>query len=132
MRRLFFLSLVFLAAIFFSEFFFANNTLAQTGPECPGYWKAGICFPATTGLSNVPVYVILYNFVWWLLAILGFIGIIAFVISGMQYLLSAGNEEMVKTAKSSMKYSIIGMVVALSGLVVIFAIDLALRGVFYF
>jgi hypothetical protein len=129
MRRLFFL-----VAIFFGGLLFTNNTLAQApaGPECPGYWRAGICFPATTGLSNVPVYDILYSFVWWLLAIVGFIGIIAFVISGMQYLLSAGNEEMVKTAKSSMKYSIIGMVVALSGLVIIFAVDAVLRGFSYF
>lgn len=99
-----------------------------TGPECPGYWQAGICFPGGTGLSNVPVYEILYKLVWWLLAIVGFIGIIAFTISGMQYLLSAGSEEMVKTAKNSMKYSIIGMVVALSGLVIIFFIHDMLAG----
>jgi flagellar biosynthesis protein FlhB len=113
-------------------FLFLNVSVVN-GLECyNGAERAGICFPITTGLSRAPVYDILYNFVWWLLAILGFIGIIAFVISGMQYLLSAGSEEMAKTAKSSMKYSIIGMVVALSGLVIIFAIDAVLRGFSYF
>jgi heme/copper-type cytochrome/quinol oxidase subunit 2 len=76
----------------------------------------------------MPVALLLMNFMWWILAILGFIGIIAFVISGMQYLLSAGSEEMAKTAKNSMKYSIIGIAVALSGLVIIMAIDQALFG----
>lgn len=123
------MSLVFLAAVSFLSL----SISVVNGLECyNGAERAGICFPITTGLSRAPVYDILFNFVWWLLAILGLIGIIAFVISGMQYLLSAGNEEMVKTAKNSMKYSIIGMIVALSGLVIIFAIDAALRGFLYF
>jgi Type IV secretion system pilin len=82
----------------------------------------------TTGLSAIPVAFLLMNVMWWLLSILGFIGIIAFVISGMQYLLSAGSEEMIETAKRNMRYSIIGIVVALSGLVIIMAIDQALLG----
>lgn len=103
---------------------------APTGPKCTGPFqeRAGICFPMTTGLSSAPVGEILYKLVLWLLAIVGFIGIIAFTISGMQYLLSAGSEEMAKTAKNSMKYSIIGMVVALSGLVIIFFIHEVLSG----
>lgn len=129
MRRLFFLSLIFWTAVSLGFLFFTKNALAQANTvECPGYWQAGICFPGGTGLSNAPVYEILYKLVWWLLAIVGFIGIIAFTISGMQYLLSAGSEKMIETAKHNMTYSIIGMVVALSGLVVIFFIHEMLSG----
>ena len=98
--------------------------------ECPGVWRAGVCFPMTTGtgLSDAPVDFLLMRLMWWLLAMLGFIGIIAFVISGMQYLLAAGSESMIETAKRNIRYSIIGMVVALSGLVIIFAIDAWLSG----
>jgi hypothetical protein len=64
----------------------------------------------------------------WLLAIFGFIAIIAFVISGLQYLLATGDEHMAETAKRNMQYSIIGVIVALSGWVIIKAIDTALSG----
>jgi len=68
----------------------------------------------------------------WLLGAVGLIAIIAFAISGIQYMISAGNEDMIKTAKSHMTWSIVGVIVALSGLVIVFAIDRALRGYGYF
>jgi flagellar biosynthesis protein FlhB len=68
----------------------------------------------------------------WLLAILGVIAVIAFVISGMQYLLSAGDEDWIEMAKRNMKYSIVGIVVALSGLIIIRAIDSLLQGFSFF
>ncbi|OGI31086.1 MAG: hypothetical protein A3G09_00055 [Candidatus Moranbacteria bacterium RIFCSPLOWO2_12_FULL_48_12] len=65
---------------------------------------------------------------WWLLAVFGMIAIIAFVISGIQYLISAGNEAMIETAKRNMMYSMLGVLVGLSGWVIIRAIDAALNG----
>ena len=95
---------------------------------CPGGTiRGGICFP-TTGLSSASVYAILQGLLNWLLAIVGFISIIAFVISGMQYLLSAGNDDMIETAKRNMTWSIVGVVVALSGYVIILAISNLLQG----
>lgn len=70
------------------------------------------------------------RFMWWLLALFGMIAVIAFVISGIQYLVSAGNEEMIETAKNNMRYSIVGVLVGLSGMVVILAIDQMLGGGF--
>jgi hypothetical protein len=92
---------------------------------CPsGYaMTSGVCFPSNTGLSSTPVATIIMNVMNWMLAILGFVAVLGFVISGMQYLLSAGDEGMVESAKRNMKYSIIGVVVALSGRVLIMAIN---------
>ncbi|MEP7163034.1 MAG: pilin [Candidatus Moraniibacteriota bacterium] len=96
---------------------------------------AGICVPtsaSTGGLSDRPVAEIIKNFMFWLLGIFGFLAIIGFVISGMQYLLSAGDEGMAETAKRNMTYCIIGIVVALSGFLVIRAIDGLLKGNAFF
>ena len=97
--------------------------VAATG--CPtGYaMTAGVCFPTGTGLSSQPLATIIMGVMNWMLAVLGFIAVLGFVISGMQYLLSAGDEGMVETAKRNMKYSTIGVVVALSGRVLIMAIN---------
>ena len=63
----------------------------------------------------------------WLLAIVGFIAIIGFVISGIMYLTAAGNDSQIKTAKEAMKWSIVGVIVALVGYVVILAVDMWLN-----
>ena len=80
------------------------------------------------GLSDRPIIDIVANFVKWLLAIFGFIAIIGFLIGGIQYLVAAGNEDMQQRAKKTFIYSIIGVIVGLSGLVVITAIQNMLGG----
>ncbi|MDP3956901.1 MAG: pilin [bacterium] len=95
---------------------------------CNGIIRAGVCFPVGTGLSDTPVWFLLMRLMWWLLAIFGMIAIIAFVVSGVQYLISAGNEAMIETAKRNMLYSMLGVLVGLSGWVIIRAIDSALNG----
>ncbi|MFA9262375.1 MAG: hypothetical protein ACEQSB_03405 [Undibacterium sp.] len=95
------------------------TALAQwTGGNDTGYANAG-----SAGLPLASVYDIISNTVSWLLAVLGFIAIMGFVISGIQYLTSAGDEGQIDTAKTNMKYSIIGVIVALMGFVVINAVD---------
>lgn len=106
-----------------------SNAGGSTGTVlCDGVMRSGICFPTGTGLSSAPVGFLLMRLMSWLLALFGMIAIIAFVISGMQYLISAGNEDMIETAKRNMQYSIIGVLVGLSGWVIIRAIDQALGG----
>ncbi len=68
----------------------------------------------------------------WLLYIVGFVAIIAFVVSGIQYLLAGASEEMAKQAKANMQYAIIGVVVALSALIIIRAIQGVLSGAWIF
>ena len=87
-----------------------------------------MCFPIGTGLSKTSVADIILNLMKCMLYLFGFLAIIAFVISGIQYLSAAGNMNMIETAKRNMNYSIIGIVVALSGLVILIAIDALLRG----
>lgn len=87
----------------------------------------GVCIPNTTGLSTATVKDILMGVMNWLLSVLGFIAIIGFAISGVQYLTAAGDEKTIETAKTNMKYSIIGVIVALSGFILIRAIDALLN-----
>ena len=88
---------------------------------------AGVCIPTSTELSSATVSTILSNVASWLLGIFTTVAIIAFVISGAQYLLSAGEEKALETAKRNMKYSIVGVIVGLSGFVIIQAISAALK-----
>lgn len=80
------------------------------------------------GLPESSIYSIVSNFLYSILEILGIVGVIGFALSGIMYLLSTGNEDMIKTAKKAMFASITGVVVGLSGLVIIWAINLALEG----
>lgn len=84
--------------------------------------KAGTCFPSSGtlgGLSDITVFELITKVMNWLLGLIGILGVIAFVISGTQYLLSAGDEKLAETAKHNMTYAIIGLVVALTGLIII-------------
>ena len=116
--------------IILGGFFVFNFSLAVT---CPAGFDSslGVCIPNDTGLPDPgldPVAIIIENVMMWLLGVVGFIAIIAFVISGMQYLLSAGDQNMIETAKRNMKWSIVGVIVAIIGFVIIKAVDAMLRG----
>ncbi len=97
--------------------------------KCSGDFEeiSGVCFPINTGLADTPIADILSNALFWLLGIFGFFGIAGFVISGIQYLVSAGDEKGIETAKRNMKWSLVGVVVGISGMVIIKAITAALE-----
>ena len=82
----------------------------------------------TVGLSGSSISNIILTMMRWLLYIVGFFGIIAFVISGILYLTSAGDEKRIEQAKTTMIYAIIGVIVALSGLIIITAVHFWLWG----
>jgi hypothetical protein len=79
--------------------------------------------PAGTNLPVAPIYEIIRNVMMWMLGLLGFFAVIGFVISGIMYLVAAGDEDSQKKAKKAMYYSITGVIVGLIGLVVIFAVN---------
>ncbi|MCX6766986.1 MAG: hypothetical protein NT170_04430 [Candidatus Moranbacteria bacterium] len=81
-----------------------------------------------TGLSSTSLSDIISKFALWILGIFGFIAVIGFVISGLIYLTSAGDEDAQERAKRAMIYSITGVIVGLVGLVVIYATDSFLHG----
>lgn len=78
------------------------------------------------GLPDATVSGIIKGIVMWLLGIFGFLGIIAFVISGIYYLTAAGDAEQEKKAKLVMKMAIMGILVGLMGFIVIQAINMML------
>ena len=113
-------------AIMFVASLAAESALAATTTiSCDTI--AGVCIPTSTGLSSATVSTILSNVASWILGIFTTVTIIAFVISGAQYLLSAGEEKVLETAKRNMKYSIVGVIVGLSGFIIIQAISAALK-----
>jgi small-conductance mechanosensitive channel len=95
-----------------------------TAPAIAGaQWGEGRGNARSSELPSDSIYSIIMRTMNWLLAILGFIGIIGFVIAGILYLTAAGNEEQIEKAKSAMMYSILGIVVALIGFVIIKAVE---------
>lgn len=78
------------------------------------------------------IYGIISNILDWLLTLVGIAGVIGFIISGLMYLTSAGDDAKMKTAKSAMMASIYGVIVALSGVVVVTAVDYMLNADYLF
>lgn len=87
---------------------------------------------AQFNLPEASVYEIITNILDWILTIVGTLAIIALVISGIQYYLVATDEKMLETAKKTMRSAIIGLVVALSGYIVIQAVDTMLNAGYLF
>jgi len=113
------LSLFFVVNIFLTFSAIGADSICGEGFE----QKGGVCFPTNTGLPNTEVKNVISNVMTWLLGIFGFLGIISFVISGIMYLTAAGSVDQEKRAKKAMTMSIIGVIVGISGLVIIYAID---------
>lgn len=88
----------------------------------------GVVLPENTGLPEGTVEDVVSNFTKWLLMIFGFLAIISFVISGIMYFLSAGDDKQQEKAKKQMQWSILGVVIGLSGMVIIWAVDTLLGG----
>lgn len=92
--------------------------LAQFDPTAGG----------STGLPQGSVMGIVQNIMNWLLSLVGILGVIGFAIAGILYLTAAGDEGRIDTAKSAMTYSIIGVIIALLGLVIVKAAASMLGG----
>jgi hypothetical protein len=104
----------------FSLFFLSvvNSANAQ--------WDKGLLEAGKFKLPAATASDIVANLVSWLLGIFAFFGIIGFIVSGIMYLVSAGNEEMIGKAKKYMLYSLVGVIVGLIGYVIIQAVGLML------
>jgi len=87
----------------------------------PAVALAQFSIPEGTNLPKASLFDIISNIMFWLLAILGFIAVIGFVISGILYLIAAGDEDSQARAKRAMIYSITGVIVGLVVLVILYA-----------
>ncbi len=105
----------------------SSDTCPPMGGIFGGFSQFGLSNPF--GLPGGSVFGIVANIVNWLLALFGILGILGFIISGIMYLISAGDDDMAKKAKAGLKYSIIGIIVGLSGFIVLQAIAGLLSGV---
>lgn len=114
-----------------------QNGVSGSGSVCTGAFCFGGSFGggggwsvgniSGFGLPSGSIMGIIQNILSWILMIFGFLGLIGFVISGIMYVLSSGNQEMIDKAKSAMTYSAIGIIVGLVGLVIIQAVNIALN-----
>lgn len=101
---------------------------ASSGSGC-SFFGAGGFISNPFGLPSGSISGIIANIAFWLLGIFGFLGVIGFVVSGIMYLISAGDDDMIDRAKTGMLYSIVGVIVGLIGLVVMQAVSALLSGV---
>lgn len=84
--------------------------------------------PADTTLPEGSITGIVSNFMTWILGLVGLLGIIGFAIAGILYLTAAGDDDRISTAKRAMTWSIVGVIVALLGVVIIQAANTMLGG----
>lgn len=89
---------------------------------------AGYQAPQSTNLPEGTLMNIVTGIMNWLLMLVGILGVIGFAIAGVLYLTSAGDEGRAGTAKNAMLYSIIGVIVALLGMVILKAAETMLKG----
>ncbi|MFZ5982344.1 MAG: pilin [Patescibacteria group bacterium] len=114
-RKIFFLFLAFsLLIVVSSDFSQASET-----------WDVSAL--GDYGLPDESIGNIVESVAEWLFGILGIAGVLGFVISGIMYLISAGDDDLAGKAKDAMKYSIYGVIVGLIGFVVIKAVEAMLN-----
>lgn len=106
----------------------APAVVSANAPSQDAWRGRGTTNASNTGLGGGSIYNIISQTLAWLLGILGFIAVIGFVISGILYLTAAGNESQIEKAKSAMTYSIVGVIVALMGWVIVQAVQAWLGG----
>jgi hypothetical protein len=115
---------------------YEKNTASATVPAVKANSDSGsgLSLPSGSGLPDPAggFEEILGNALNWLLGIIGIIALISFIISGLQYFFAAGDERKVEAAKKNLTFSIIGIIVALSGYIIIQAIESALDAVSIF
>lgn len=102
----------------------AGNVWGNSGFGSGGGWALSNPY----GLPEGSLLGIASNLLFWLLAIFAILGVIGFVLSGIWYLLAAGDEGMADKGKEGMKASIIGIIVGLSGFIIMQAVNMLLGG----
>lgn len=94
-------------------------------------WSTGLSIGQTYGLPNPwdGIYGIIDNALLWILSIFTLLAIISFVINGIMFLMAGGSQDMADRAKRGVTYSILGILVGISGYIIIRFLDELLLGV---
>lgn len=104
---------------------YASTAIASALPMVV---SAQFATPTGTQLPESSIVGIVTNGMNWLLIMVGILGVIGFVIAGIIYLTAAGDEGQIERGKHTMIYSLIGIIVALIGVVIINAVKGMLGG----
>ena len=114
----------------------ANDWGVSGGVDSDGNWginlgvgnSGGYGSGGSYGLPGGSIFGIVQNILYWLLGILSLVSLIGFIIAGIWYLTAAGDESQIERAKRAMMYSIVGVIVGLSGFVIFQAAQYMLSG----
>ena len=79
--------------------------------DAPGYAGSG------------PVIAVIFSFLDWILSVFMLLAVTAFVITGIQYLMAAGDQSRAEIAKRNFMYSITAVTIAGAGLIIIRTIN---------
>lgn len=63
------------------------------------------------------------NILFFLLSVVGIIAIIVLLVSGAMYFFSAGDQTRIETVKKSVKYAILGIIIAMGGMIIVKSIS---------
>ncbi len=95
-------------------------------------YAEGVEIPSGTGLpQGGDLKTVVENFMKWFLGIFGFLSIISFLVSALMYFMGGsitGEKKDVSGAKKQLQWSIIGVVVGLSGYIILKAVEAWLGG----
>lgn len=112
-----------------------SGGIGGSGAKCGGVGSGfeeigGVCFPSksVTGLSDSSIMNIVTSLYFWLMMLFSTLAVGTFVVSGIMYVTAAGDEGQIKTAKNNAKWAVIGIIIALSGFIIVKAIATALSG----
>ena len=99
------------------------GALAQSGPV------AGPDTTFTNPLGETDtIGKVLVNIIRWLLGITGALALLAIIWSGIQFIISIGNEQQLQRAKKSLLWAVIGLVVIFLAFVIVELIFTSLTG----
>jgi len=94
------------------------------------YGKTGLLEEAdeTKGeVASGDIFDIMKSFISWAVAAIGLLGVIMFIVAGFQYLTASGDDDQIQKAKRSMMFAVVGIAVAILGLVAVRTIDYIVR-----
>lgn len=85
----------------------------------PSPWT-GVCVDERTGVATIQgLQCLIANVLQVAITVIGLIGFLIFIMAAFRYMLSGGESKGVEAAKNAMTYAVVGLVVALSAVIII-------------
>lgn len=104
----------------FIELFLVSGALLAPAPalaQAPQAWS-GIC--VENGVATIQgIQCLLANLLSVAIPMIGFAAFIMFIIGGFKYLLSGGNPKGTESARNTMKFAVVGIVISLSAFILL-------------